>query len=255
MTVEMSNLAQINDAKSTQGVFTLPCGFLDAEGNLHTEVVIRELTGEEEDLLSSKTLSAFHKYNELLVRCTQRLGSITDRGQLSAAIKSLPVGDRVFLLFAIRRVSIGDEYLIEATCNSCQAKHNYTVLLSELEVRPMPDPKKRIHDITLPSGATARFRISTGVDEERSMKLDKSEDALSRAMHMRLELLNGQPPELKDVRAMKWRDRRALREAWNKVEGGVDTEVSIDCASCGVEFKRDVEVSGSFFFPSEASKT
>ena len=259
MSVELTNIASLEAPKSSQGVFDLPCGYLGPDGTLHTEIALRELTGAEEDLLATKQITPFKKYNELLVRCTQRIGTITDRGQLSVAVKGLPIGDRLFLLFAIRRVSIGDEYVFNEKCpnDACGKTERYTVNLSELEIKKMPDPKKRIYDATLPSGATARFRISTGTDEERAMAVEsKAEDAaLSKGILMRLELLDGAPPELQAVKSMKWRDRMALREQWNQVEGGVDTEIDMTCSACGHAFKRDIEVTPSFFFPSATSTT
>jgi hypothetical protein len=254
---DMQNVAAIEDPKSTLGVFELPCGYLDSEGNVHNEVALRELTGAEEDLLASKQLTAFKKYNELITRCTLRVGNVTDVTRIPAIVKALPVGDRLFMLFALRRVSLGDNYTFDATCpdKACGATCSYTIDLSTLENKKMPDPRKRVFDAVLPTGATARFRVSTGADEERSMQSDKSEDTLSKGILMRLELLNGAPPSLADVKAMKWRDRVALREQWNTVEGGVDTEVDMTCATCGHEYKRDVEVSAGFFFPSATSKT
>jgi hypothetical protein len=94
--------------------------------------------------------------------------------------------------------------------------------------------------------------VSTGEDEERASKLDKAEDAISRGILMRLELLNGAPPDLEAVKNLKWRDRRALQKTWNEVEGGIDTEMKMTCKSCGHEFKKDLEIGASFFFPSEA---
>lgn len=254
-TVEASILNQIQDPKSTQGVFDLPCGFLDAQGQLHSDVVVRELTGEEEDLLGSRQMGPFQKYNELLVRCTTRIGSITGRSEIANAVRNLPIGDRIFILMALRRVSIGDEYALEVECDNpeCKSKRTYTVSLADLTVKKMPEPNRRLYDVTLPSGATARFRISTGLDEERAMRMDKAEDALSKAMLMRLELLNGAPPQLADVKAMKWKDRRALRDAWDKVEGGIDTSIEIQCSDCGKEFKREVQIDSNFFFPSDTS--
>jgi hypothetical protein len=89
------------------------------------------------------------------------------------------------------------------------------------------------------------------------MTVDSKTDdsAISKGILMRLELLDGVPPELQTVKSMKWRDRLALREQWNLVEGGVDTEVNMTCPACGHEFKRDIEVTPSFFFPSATLKT
>lgn len=259
MDSELAAATALEEPKSTQSVFDLPCGFIDAAGELHTEVAVRELSGAEEDLLAQKQITPFKKFNELLSRCTLRLGTITERGRISAAVNSLTVGDRLFLLFAIRRISLGDGYTFDMECPNaeCKAKKSYTIQLSSLEVRKMPEPKKRIYDVSLPSGATARYRVSTGADEERTSKLDtKTESAaLSKGILMRLELLNGVPPELPAVVAMSLKDRLSLRSKWDKVEGGVDTEAEMQCPVCSFEFKKDVEVTPNFFFPSETSET
>ena len=257
MSVEVAaqiQMAELEHPKSSQGVYELPCGYLDAEGKIHTEVVLREMTGAEEDLLASKQISPSKKFSELISRCVTRIGTVTDRGQISAIVRQLPIGDRVFLLFAIRRVTLGDNYPFSDKCpnDSCGIESVYKIDLSVLEVKKMPDPLKRIYDITLPSGDTARFRVSTGEDEERVSKFEKSADAISQSVLMRLEQLNGLPPTLEAVKAMGWKDRQALRSAWDKVEGGVETEMEMQCPRCGHEFKRDVQVGLSFFYPSEA---
>jgi hypothetical protein len=243
-------MIQLETPKSTQGVFELPCGYLDEAGKLHTEVGIHEMTGAEEDMFSSKSMTSLQKYNELLARCTTHIGSITDRGAVRSIVKKLPVGDRVFLLFAIRRVTLGDEYVFNAKCPSCENEGMYNVDLSTLDIKKMSDPLIRVYDRSLPSGRPVRFRVSTGEDEARAEKFSKSEDSLSQAILMRLEQLDGAPPTLEAVKAMGWKDRQAIRKIFESVEGGVDTEVDMTCPKCSNEFKRDVEVSPSFFSPS-----
>jgi hypothetical protein len=213
---------------------------------------LREMTGAEEDLLASKQMTPLRKFSELITRCIVRLGAVSDPGQIAAMVKQLPVGDRVFLLFAIRRVTIGNSYSFECKCPECGKAGNYSVNLEELEVRKMKEPLRRIYDLTLPSGRVARARISTGEDEERISKLDKDPDALSKGLLMRLELLDGKPPELAGIKAMSWRDRQILKTEMNKLEGGLETEIDIQCSSCSVEFKTELEIAASFFFPTGA---
>jgi len=243
--------ANLENPKSTQGIFDLPCGYLASDGVLHTEVAIREMTGAEEDLLASTHMKPLKKYGELLARCVTRLGTLTDKGQLSLAVKNLTVGDRIFLLFAIRRVTLGDEYPFNEECpnEACKKMNLYTINLADLEVKKMPEPAKRVYDLNLPSGGVFRFRVSTGADEERVDKFSGSEDAASLGILMRTELLNGEPPDLAKVKSMKWKDRQFIRKEWEKVEGGLDTGLDMQCPSCGAEFKRSVQVGGSFFFP------
>jgi hypothetical protein len=244
-------LTQIEYPKSTQGLFELPCGYLSPDGQLHSEVVVKEMTGAEEDLLASRQMTPLRKFSELIGRCVTRVGTITDRGQISAIVRHLTVGDRIFLMFAIRRVTIGNAYDFSKKCPECDKEGSYSVNLAELEVKKMKEPMRRIYDVTLPSGKTARVRVSTGEDEERISKLEKETDAISKGLLMRLELFDGKPPELSALKEMSWKDRQALKAEMNKLEGGLDTSVDIACASCGYEFKTDLEVSAGFFFPQE----
>ena len=240
-------MAQVEAPKSTQASFELPCGYLDPEGKLHTQVDVREMTGAEEDMFGSRNLNSFQKFSELLARCTVRIGTVSDPNTIRTVVRKLPIGDRLFILFAIRRVTLGNEFAFNEKCPECNRESLFKIDLSELDEKKMPDPMTRIYDRKLPSGRIARFRVSTGEDEDRISKFQKSEDALSQGILMRLELLDGLPPTLEAVKAMGWKDRQALRKEWDKVEGGVDTEVEMTCSLCSHEFKRDIQVSSSFF--------
>ena len=119
--------SQLDHAKSSIGTFVLPCGYLDSAGVLHTEVCVKEISGHEEDLLASKAIPEARKLGELIANCVTRLGPLTDRGQIAMAVKELLVGDRAFLLFAIRRVTVGDNYPFRARCPSCEKEHLYNI--------------------------------------------------------------------------------------------------------------------------------
>lgn len=245
MSTAIENAVILNNVltpKSSQGVFELPCGYLDPSGALFTDVELSEMTGSEEDMLGSKTVPDFKKMSTLIGRCLRRLGSISDRGRLAALVSDLLVGDRVYLLFALRRVTLGDEYPFSAKCKNltCAKEGIYTIDLSELTVKKMPEPLKRIYDVTLPSGKAARFHPLDGHGEERLAKLDNHADRLSLSILGRLELLDAKPPTLEDVKALGIRDRNELRDMFEQNEGGVDTETEMTCSFCGEEWKEEV---------------
>jgi predicted RNA-binding Zn-ribbon protein involved in translation (DUF1610 family) len=168
-------------------------------------------------------------------------------------VTDLVVGDRVFLLFAIRRVTLGDEMPVRETCPECGVKSLFVIDLgNDLTTKPMDDPRKRIFDVALPSGKSARFRVATGADERNVAKIVKRqrEDALSQSLLMRLELLDGVQPTVASVRALGLRDRQFLRDQFDVAEGGVDTTLEFACPSCGNEWKGELDLKGSaFFFP------
>lgn len=250
---------QMETPHSSVGVFELPCGYLDGPTNeLYREVKVREISGHEEDMLASKKTPGPQKLNNLLLACVERIGPI-EGAKLANVLKQLPVGDRVFLLFAIRRVTLGDELPVKETCPNCNTKSLFMVDLgAELEIKPMPDPYKRVYDVELPrSHMMARFRVSTGEDEQRMARLtnNKRTDSLSQMIMMRLELLGEEPPTIKSVKGLSLMDRNFLREKFNEVEGGVDTSIEFECASCGHEWQKDLNVGAQgFFFPSGMSK-
>lgn len=249
---------QMDTPHSTQGAFNLPCGFLNEETQeVYVDVEVREITGYEEDMLASDKVDARAKLDILLGNCTSRIGPIDNQAKIKTMVKMLPSGDRVFLLFAIRRVTLGDELPVREQCPACKATTLFTIDLGDLDVQEMPDRKKRIYDTELPSGKKARFRISTGQDEEALAKYRKKNrgDALSQMLLMRLELLDDEQPTLESVKMLGMRDRHALRDAMQKVEGGVDTTLELECPSCGNEWEKELDVGArGFFFPSETPK-
>lgn len=254
-TTDVRNIAALDVPKATQDIFTLPCGYLAPDGTLHTEVHLREMRGSEQDLLASKKMGGIQKLNELLFRCTLRIGTISDRNLLPAIVKELTVGDRVYMLMMIRVVTLGEKYSYDSVCPECEKKSTFDVSLMDFEKKAMPDPKRRIYDMTLPSGAKIRYHVSTGLDEVEIDKIkDNDDDKPSKQIMMRLELLNGQPPTLEDVKSMKWEDRFHLTEFWGDVEGGVDTSLDTECPHCGHEYKEELSLGKDFFFPSASRR-
>ncbi len=257
--------------KSSWGVYELPCGFVDENGTLHKEVVVKEISGDVEDMLTDPNLPAHRRINELLARCIDRLGPYTERGKLSEAVLDLTVGDRVYLMFAIRMKSLGNDYPFRDKCPSCGHEDMYVVDLSTLETKEVPSPNVRKFDVTLPSGKTASFHPMTGRDEDRLAKINKertkglkgaksvqkeSENALSYAILMRLDSLDSKTPSLESVQALGMRDRNFLRDRFEEVEGGVDTENTMTCPKCEEDFSRELDVTQQgFFYPSAMRKS
>ena len=253
---QMHTIGQMETPKSTVGVFDLPCGYYDVPTQqLITEVQVREITGVEEDMLASTKIPSSQKVTTLLTGCVVRIGTEERKNRIAQMVQDLPVGDRVFLIFAIRRVTLGDDLPVREQCPECRVKTLFMVDLgADLKIRPMADPTKRVFDEVLPSGKPVRFRVSTGQDEARLAKLVKrnnqSSDALSQSILMRLEMLGDEKPTLPMVKSLGMRDRNFLREKFQEVEGGVDTTLELECPACGHEWEKDLDLNtAGFFFP------
>lgn len=250
----MLALNALEQPKSSQSIVDLPCGYLDDEDCLHTEVELRELSGNEEDLLFSKTIASHKKMSALLGRCIKRVGTITDPGVIAMIPKHLLIGDRVFLMFALRRLSMGDDYPFKINCPECGDINPFTVDLADLDVQKMKDPKKRVYQAELPSKTSVTFRLLSGADEERLAKYTK-DDKLSYALALRIEVLNGKPATIKDLKALSMRDRDQIRAIMDEYDGGVDTTLEMTCGHCGADFEDEVDPGQpGFFFPSMTQK-
>lgn len=245
---------QIRDAKGSRGSVSLPCGLLAENGDLYTDADIREISGHEEDMLASKKVAASKKMGALLAKCCTRLGPYTGE-ELEKQVKKLPIGDRVLLLLRIRQVTLGDEFPYRHECPECEYKGMFTIDLNEMEIKPMPDPQKRVYERELSNGATVRFHIMTGEDEERLQEVMTEGDKVTLTILARLDLLNEQAPTLEMVKDMGMKLRSELREMFNEVEGGVDTTVEIECPRCQAEVVTELDITQQgFFFPSAALK-
>jgi hypothetical protein len=240
--------------KSSVGIFELPCGYLAPDGELITEVKVREITGVEEDMLAAKNISGGKKITQLLGSCLERLGPMTDKPFLIQCARQLLIGDRSFLMMAIRRVTLGDDFPFTKECPKCEKESLFTVNLGQLDIRKMPDPKKRVYDEVLPSGKKVRWHCMSGKEEEAMSKVNNA-DALSAALLVRLDMINDGPPGMSLIKSMSMKDREWLRERFDETEGGVDTTIQNVCPACGAEFEDQLDVGQTgFFFPSRILK-
>lgn len=237
------------------GEFDLPCGYLDPDGVLHTDIELSELTGEEEDIILSNLPSA-RIMDKLLANCVTRIGTITRKTVIRDLARDLLSGDRVYAMIALRRLTHGDAYKWTTKCSECGEKSGQVLDLRDLEVQKMADPMVRVFDAMLPkSDLSVRWKAMNGhmeVQREKVLKKSKG-DRGSVPILLRLEQLGGKPVNMPALKKLPMGDRQYLRSQFDKLEGGVDTDVDVNCASCLAEFKTTLDITQpSFFFPTEA---
>ena len=105
---EIGMLDLVEEGKSSFSKVQLPTGLLDDQGVLHKEALLQEMTGREEDILSSPKMSAVQKTGQILENCVQSLGTYDHKSEkFKHYVKSLCLNDRLFLLIQIRIISLG----------------------------------------------------------------------------------------------------------------------------------------------------
>jgi hypothetical protein len=241
----------------------LPCGHIDAGGQVHFSYLVQEMSGTEEDILAGKG-PVIARLNRMIGNCLVQLGSLTGRGALRAVAHTLASMDRSVLLIAVRRASLGDLYDMRVLCPKCSKETPFAVDLSELAITPMPDRSVRVFEEPLPSGRTAVWRVMGVEDEEWAGRRRKGsdDDLATLSLAARVTHVDGRPLDrergwaetLRALKALPLRDRERLRIAFDEREGGIDDKVEFACAACEHEWTASLDVSQpGFFFPSAAS--
>ncbi len=261
----------LEEVKPSVDEFTLPGGFIYMN-EVFDKVMLREISGEEEDVLAAKNMTTTVKMDTVLSNCIEKLFrehpegadpeegkapiEITEKGLMRKAVQGMTIGDRVMLILALRRISLGDEYLFQVSCpdqTECKNRFTANVFLSELPEKPMDDKMKRNFDLELPSGMTAKIRILEGRDESAvSRHKDLKQDILTTALSLRVSEINGEKADMTVLKKLGMKDRNFIRNSFDKHDGGVETTIDVVCPNCGREFTMDVDVGQQgFFFPSE----
>ena len=272
------------EAAPEKGIFYLVGGFIDQDGKLNNEVQLRAITGREEDIIANMNASNIvPSMNELMVSCTERIGSITGKEEIRNAILNMPSGSRTHLLICIRVVSHWDvnkdTYVVEAKCPACRHAGHYSFSLMEIEQYDWEEPKME-HEVVLPgSKKKVVWHVMTGVRDEMSMMLSsiRGMNPVTAAMMVRIKEIDGkdcwldssdvsgQPGRVRLSKKAKWllnelsswtiAHRDFIRAEFLDHEPSVETEVDFMCENCGEEFSADLNIaSASFFFPQVTSR-
>jgi hypothetical protein len=247
-------------AKPSVDSFVLPCGYLDTEGKLHTDVTVREMTGREEEILAARNMSVTKKFNKIISNCLTSVGTFTGEKDIEKIVLSLPQGDRLFLLLAVRRVSLGDDMPFVTVCpdSDCKKKSQLEVDLSELTIKKMPNPLVRQYEDVLPkTKKTIRMKVLDGYGEEMLAKAAQAnKDNISTAILARVESIDGKAASLEDILTLPMMDRNHLRDLWQDYEGGIDTDIEVTCPNCNLDYSTSVDLgSPGFFNPSGTLKS
>lgn len=247
-----------DDARTSMDGFELPTGYLDDDGVLHKEAAVQEITGNEEDILTSKKMPVHMRMSKIIENCIVSIGPYKQGiSDWSKICKSLTASDRLYLILKIRSVSLGPLFSFKVGCPQCEKFSNQTVSLDDFTVKGIPNPRERSWTGTLPKTKwTYRARVQTGQDEGLMSKLDNSTDLMTMAIMSHLIELNGkQPIDLKTVKSLSLIDRQHLRDDFTQHEGDIDNEVEVTCPHCGEDFKTEIKIADPhFFFPSATSK-
>jgi len=248
--------------------FRLPVGYIDSEGKVHDQIILREMTGEEDDMMGNDDLPIGERVSEVLAACCTKLGDIDDKETIKKAIgDSLDAGlplteqDRIAAMIFLRRVSIGDIYSFERRCPRCgQMAENRKVDLRTLKIGKSEHPTRRRVKVTLP--ASGKEAIISVLSAQGAVKVGRlrptQKDIKSLALLARLTSLDGtslgEPRvALEQIKSLPQKDRNYIRQVYNLMEEHVETDIEVECRNglCGASWKFPLDVGQHFFLDLE----
>jgi hypothetical protein len=111
--------------------------------------------------------------------------------------------------------------------------------------------------VTTILGKKIQFRLTTGDDERKGAKFLKGmQQRILDVLNMRVIAVEG--IESKDKRAwladLDLGFHRDMLDAFDEHDGGVETEIEIECPECGNIFPIDLPFGREFFLPKRRSK-
>ena len=116
---------------------TLHGGYISADGSVVKTAEVRELTGEDEEIVA-KTGTAAKALNMLLERGLVKVGGEVATKQ---HLDSMLSGDRDSVLIGIRCVTFGYDLVVNAKCGNCQQLQEFTIdLVEDVPTRELKNP-------------------------------------------------------------------------------------------------------------------
>lgn len=231
----------------TNGLLYQDCDDSDIKTGM---IKLKPMSLADEEIISNQTyIKNGSVFRKLLDNCiTSNINA-----------RELTPYDTYYLLYALRRITYGEDYKFEITCPNCGKKFDYSLNVSDMsfeELKP-EDNVKPIVTIKLPvSKFTVTIKMTTlGTDEEIA-RLSRVSDAGETILGYvaRTEALldqNGDPISPDDYvdfyEALPGRDRAEITKAFEKIDDLKIPEVTVTCPKCGEETEMQVPFNKEFF--------
>jgi hypothetical protein len=244
------------------GLCLLPGGYVDEDGAVHSEAVLRPLTGLEEEWLSGLPpgTSAACIVTGLLTRCLVRIGRLSPVPR--SVVRNLLVGDRDYLLMKLRELTYGTwvNSVIQCANPDCGKPMDVSFSLADLDVERKPITQ-RFFSRPLDSHCGARplceveFRLPTGADqEELAHVLREDETAAANQLLARCVRRIGEFTSTQAISAaLSDAVRREIAEEMERLAPHVDVELETTCPECDAACATSFDLTAFFITEMKSS--
>lgn len=220
---------------------SLPGGYIDAEGNLHTDARIREINGSDEEAMARElrnpTISVPKVVDLLLKRTVEAVGTMEPVPP--GVLNDMLTGDRAALMLAVRILTFGNDWEVpDFPCRLCNQTFGTIVELDSIAIKKLDNPMVQEVEVELRNGHNATVALLTGgvqleiVGDGNRTGAEEATTAINRC----LRKLDGSPVAGPMAQRMSMADRRTIVNAMAEAQPGPQMEeVMVTCIECGRE--------------------
>jgi len=254
MSTPLAHIAEsVNDAGVHGRRVTLPGGILDAHGNRHRVVELRELTGADEEVLCGQFESATQQVTAFLTRAIARMEGWP--APIDARlVDTMLIGDRDYLLLRLRQLEVGDHVheVVRCRARDCAKKVDVEFLISELPVRQLEVLSEHyVVPLTDEQGVRhlAKLRLPTGADLAAvAPLLESNPGAANTRLYARMvQSIEGfDTASEEQVRGLPMRLRTQIGTFVGRHAPGPDLQIDIACPHCGGDMTYAFDLRGFF---------
>lgn len=241
--------------KETTGeVFDFVHGYKDADGTLHKDFELVEMTGADEEAISRGEIrnNGSKVARVLLDRCCIRVGTLYKAEmkpqEWTKIFQTLEVGDLDVMMMRLREISIGETIKTQHVCPNpdCKAEINTEIDIDELQ--EIPFDGEEVIEFELPKGfrdkegnliKKGKMRRPNGLDREVLDPIIKKNIGLANTMMLARCVLEFEGSKVYDdiIRKLTVKDRNYLLDLVKEHNYGLDLSVELTCPNCGETFK------------------
>ena len=197
-------------------------------------ITIRPMTFEDEKLIASSKGKS------------DPIGVILSRCVTNIPVHELFPVDKLFLLLKLREISYGDEYNCSISCPYCSTDNKLKVNLSELPVIYAEEGMTDKVEVDLPVIKRKMLvRLPRSKDEPYLSDLEKISSNLWRFIE-KIDNYDDKVIISKVIEKLPVKDIKTITNAL-KMDIGVQTKISIDCAACKKGSTHELPITSSFF--------
>ena len=239
--------------------FTLPSLGKIYSKPVNPNIRLRSMTTEDEMLRLSHTERPYKLLCDIIDNCM-----VGDKPGISAY--DMCLSDYQYLLHRLRVVTYGPDYVARSICPYCGYANEKKISLDDLEISQYSEELEKYFEFNLPkSGNLVKIKLQTPrsvdniaikVKEERKKNPDAPDKTLLLTVADLIDKVDGVVYDAIKldmfVRKLPMADTNYILKCAEKLNKsiGINTNLEVHCAGCGVDYDTPFRVSPEFFGPS-----